>query len=200
MRLPETNSPVTIPQPGGALHRPVPLRPRLRPRQQPLHLGSAGPDPQLNPAAPQRGAAEGITVLHPIGNAPAGRVTAMAAVARHARVIAHPGQSAALAAHLPGTAEGLASDSGCVLYLVNREKANPDTIWATEIWRSQADLDALPARIRSGERAAPAKTMVKDWQMIELDSRGGKGLQLLLTDQRHMTKEKCASASTVYGV
>ncbi len=36
-----------VAQPGGALHRPGPLRPRRRPRQQLLRLGRAGTHPQL---------------------------------------------------------------------------------------------------------------------------------------------------------
>ncbi len=35
--------------------------------------------------------------------------------------------------------------------------------------------DASLARLRGGEQAAAAMTMVKDWQMIELEQLGGKG-------------------------
>jgi quinol monooxygenase YgiN len=97
------------------------------------------------------------------------------AVARYGKAVAHPGQGEALAGHLLAAAEGLSSDPGCLLYLVNREKADPDTVWVTEVWRSQADLDASLARIRGSDQVAAAMALVKDWQMIELEPLGGKG-------------------------
>jgi quinol monooxygenase YgiN len=66
-------------------------------------------------------------------------------------------------------------DRGCVLYLINQEKRDPDTVWVTEVWRSQADLDASLAHIRGSEQVAVAIALVKDWQMIELEPLGGNG-------------------------
>ncbi len=99
----------------------------------------------------------------------------MTAVARYGKAIAHEGQGAALAKHLLAAAEGLASDPGCVLYLINQEKGNPDTVWVTEVWRSQADLDASVARIRGSEQVAAAMALVSYWQVIEVEPLGGKG-------------------------
>ncbi len=69
----------------------------------------------------------------------------------------------------------LEADPGCELYLINREAERPDVIWVTELWRSQADLDASIERIRGSEGVANAMALVEDWQMIELDLLGGKG-------------------------
>ena len=69
----------------------------------------------------------------------------------------------------------LEGDPGCELYLVNREAERPDVIWVTELWRSQADLDASIERIRGSEGVATAMALVDDWEMIELDLLGGKG-------------------------
>ncbi len=99
----------------------------------------------------------------------------MTTVARYGKAVAHQGQGGALAEHLLTAAEGLASDPGCVLYLINREKADPDILWVTEVWRSQADLDASLARIAGSEQVAAAMALVRDWQMIELEPLGGKG-------------------------
>lgn len=99
----------------------------------------------------------------------------MSTVARYGKAVAKQGQGGELAGHLLAAAGGLASDPGCLLYLVNREKGDPDTVWVTELWRSQADLDASLARIRGSEQAATVMTLVKDWQMIELEPLGGKG-------------------------
>jgi quinol monooxygenase YgiN len=86
----------------------------------------------------------------------AGRVAAVPTIARYAKAVAQPGQGTALARHLLTAADGLASDPGCVLYLVNQEKDNADTIWVTEVWRSQSDLDAsLPRSWRASNDWGP---------------------------------------------
>ena len=48
-------------------------------------------------------------------------------------------------------------------------------IWVTELWRSQADLDASLERIRGSEGVAAAMALVEDWEMVDLDLLGGKG-------------------------
>ena len=99
----------------------------------------------------------------------------MKQVARYGTSTAHPGRGEELARHLLAAAEELQRDPGCELYLVNRQRDAPDTIWITELWRSQADLDASLERIRGSEGVAAAMALVDDWQMIELDPLGGKG-------------------------
>jgi hypothetical protein len=62
----------------------------------------------------------------------------------------------ARAPHSPGTCSRRLMtwlDRGCVLYLINQEKGNPDTVWVTEVWRSQADLDASLAHILGASRS-----------------------------------------------
>jgi hypothetical protein len=44
------------------------------------------------------------------------------------------------------------------------------------VWRSQHDLDASLERIRGSEDVAAAMALVEDWEMIELEPLGGKGL------------------------
>jgi len=39
-------------------------------------------------------------------------------------------------------------------------------IWVTEVWRSQADLDASLERIRGSEDVAATMSPVDDWEMI----------------------------------
>ena len=48
-------------------------------------------------------------------------------------------------------------------------------IWVTELWRSQADLDASIERIRGSDRVASAMALVSGWEAIELELLGGKG-------------------------
>jgi quinol monooxygenase YgiN len=99
----------------------------------------------------------------------------MARVARYGKAVARQGQGEELAQILLAAAAELDADPGCELYLINRQAGEPDVIWVTELWRSQADLDASLERIRGSEGVASAMALVEDWQMIELDLLGGKG-------------------------
>ena len=99
----------------------------------------------------------------------------MSAVARYGKTVAHPGQGDELAGVLLAAADGMGDDPGCELYLVSRQKGEPDVIWVTELWRSQADLDRSLQQIRGSDSVARAMALVQSWEMIELDLLGGKG-------------------------
>ena len=45
----------------------------------------------------------------------------------------------------------------------------------TELWRSQADLDASIQAIRGSDDVAAVLALVEDFEAIELDELGGKG-------------------------
>ena len=45
----------------------------------------------------------------------------------------------------------------------------------TELWRSQADLDASVERIRGSDEVAAAMALVASFEMVELELLGGKG-------------------------
>ena len=77
---------------------------------------------------------------------------------------------------LLAAAAELEDDPGCQLYLINRQAGEPDVIWVTELWRDQAALDASLERIRGSEGVAAAMALVEDWEMIELEQLGGKGV------------------------
>jgi len=96
-------------------------------------------------------------------------------VARYGTSIAHPGRGGELAQHLLAAAAELENDPGCELYLVNRQRDAPDTIWVTELWRSQADLDASLEKIAGSPAVAALKELVERWEMVELELLGGKG-------------------------
>jgi quinol monooxygenase YgiN len=96
-------------------------------------------------------------------------------VARYGKATAKPGNGGELAEMLLAAAAEMEGDPGCELYLINRQADQSDVIWVTELWRSQADLDASLERIRGGSGVAAAMALVDDWQMIELDLLGGKG-------------------------
>jgi quinol monooxygenase YgiN len=96
-------------------------------------------------------------------------------VARYGKATAKPGNGGELAEMLLAAAAEMEGDPGCELYLINRQADQSDVIWVTELWRSQADLDASLERIRGSSGVAAAMELVDDWQMIELDLLGGKG-------------------------
>jgi quinol monooxygenase YgiN len=98
----------------------------------------------------------------------------MTEVARYGKAQARAGRGQELAEVLLAAAAALESDPGCLVYLINRQAGEPDLIWVTELWRSQADLDASLERIRGSESVAAAMALVEDWQMIELEQLGGK--------------------------
>lgn len=99
----------------------------------------------------------------------------MSRVARYGKAVARAGQGGKLAELLLVAAADLERDPGCELYLINRQRDEPDVIWVTELWRSQADLDASIERIRGSDDVAAVMALVDDWEMVELDLLGGKG-------------------------
>ena len=99
----------------------------------------------------------------------------MTRVARYGRATAKTGHGEELAKILLAAAAAMEDDPGCELYLVSREADDPDQIWVTELWRSQADLDASLEKIRGSDDVAAVMAIVADFEMIELDLLGGKG-------------------------
>jgi quinol monooxygenase YgiN len=96
-------------------------------------------------------------------------------VARYGKAVAREGCGDELSALLLAAAEELGADPGCELYLVNRQVGSPDVIWVTELWRSQADLEASIERIRGSDDVAAAMALVDAFEMVELELLGGKG-------------------------
>lgn len=54
-------------------------------------------------------------------------------VARYGTSVGHSGMGDELARRLLAAAAELERDPGCELYLVNRQRDAPDTIWITEL-------------------------------------------------------------------
>jgi quinol monooxygenase YgiN len=100
----------------------------------------------------------------------------MTRVARYGKAVAHLGRGEELAELLLTAAADLEGNPGCELYLVNRQVGEPDVVWVTELWRSQGDLDASLEQIRGSDQVESAMQLVSDWEMIELELLGGKGL------------------------
>ena len=100
----------------------------------------------------------------------------MSRVGRYAKATAKPGQGDALAERLLEVAEGLRAVAGCELYVINRAPDDPDVIWVTEIWSSQAELDAS---LETDEAKASIPTvleLVDGFDRIDVLPIAGPGL------------------------
>jgi quinol monooxygenase YgiN/mannose-6-phosphate isomerase-like protein (cupin superfamily) len=96
-------------------------------------------------------------------------------VGRYVKATAKPGQAEALAEGLLKVAEQLRAVPGCELYLINRAPDDPDAVWVTEVWSSQAELDgALDAADKEQMREVLALTD-GPFERIEVTPLGGVG-------------------------
>jgi quinol monooxygenase YgiN/quercetin dioxygenase-like cupin family protein len=100
------------------------------------------------------------------------------AVGRYVKFVAREGQGNALVAKLLSVAEGLRDVAGCELYMINRAGAQPDTVWVTELWRSQEALDASLSQLQTDAgkaQVAEVMALVRGSERIELEPLGGVG-------------------------
>lgn len=105
------------------------------------------------------------------------RVSAMEPVGRYVRMVAQPGKGEELAERMLAVAEELRETAGCLLYLINRVAGDPDTIWVTELWRSQEDIDSALAS-EGAKAAMPGVLALVDrerTERIDLEPAGGVG-------------------------
>jgi quinol monooxygenase YgiN len=98
-------------------------------------------------------------------------------VGRYVRMVAQPGQGAALAATLLRVAEGLRAAPGCEMYVINASTDEPDTVWVTEVW---ADADASDRALSSdlGEVGIGEvlELLAGPPELVDLTPLGGPGL------------------------
>ncbi len=90
------------------------------------------------------------------------------------KMTAQPGQRDALIAILTAETGGM---PGCLSYIVARDAREPDALWVTEVWRTQADhqgslkLPSVQAAIAKG------RPLIKDMgPYFETEPVGGVGL------------------------
>lgn len=99
----------------------------------------------------------------------------MSQITRYGKMTAREGKGQELERAMLAAAEELKSDPGCELYLINRQADDPATLWVTEVWRSQEDLDASVEKIRTSDEVAQVVQLVAEGGMVELELLGGKG-------------------------
>lgn len=101
----------------------------------------------------------------------------MSRIGSYVKFTAHPGQRDALAGHLLAAASRVSSLTGCELYVINTSPSEPDAVWVTEIWSSQADRDApLTAEDASASIQQVLALLTTPLERIDILPIGGKGL------------------------
>jgi quinol monooxygenase YgiN/quercetin dioxygenase-like cupin family protein len=96
-------------------------------------------------------------------------------VGRYVKATAKPGQADALAERLLEVAEQLRAVPGCELYLINRAPDEPDAVWVTEVWTSQADLDSALESADKEQMREAVELTDGEFERIDVVPLGGVG-------------------------
>ncbi|WP_219413952.1 putative quinol monooxygenase [Pseudonocardia nigra] len=98
-------------------------------------------------------------------------------IGRYVRMVAQPGQGAALADILLRVAAGLRDAPGCEMYVINASADEPDTVWVTEIWTDAAAADqALSSDLGDVGIGEVLALLAGPPELVELRPLGGAGL------------------------
>ena len=95
----------------------------------------------------------------------------------YGKITVHSGQRDTLVAILLQAAALLEQDPGCEIYVVNVSPAEPDTLWVTEVWDSQAAHAASLTRDDIKALIERGRPMIVSGERIETMPVGGKGLR-----------------------
>ena len=99
-------------------------------------------------------------------------------VGRYVRMVAQPGQGAALAETLLRVADGLRAAPGCELYVINTSPDEEDTVWVTEVWADQAASDrALSGELGEVGIGDVLELLAGPPELVDLTPLGGAGLR-----------------------
>ncbi|HYK83106.1 MAG TPA: antibiotic biosynthesis monooxygenase [Gemmatimonadales bacterium] len=94
-----------------------------------------------------------------------------------AKILATPGQRDALVAQLLEAARLLTPLAGCELYIIHVVPSEPDAVWVTEVWRSEAEHAASLKMDSVRALMARARPLIAGAaERIRLVPVGGKGL------------------------
>lgn len=95
----------------------------------------------------------------------------------HGKMIAHPGQRDALVKVLLTASELVSNAPGCELYFVSTSPTEPEAVWVTEVWRSEADHKASLSIAGVKELIAKGRPLIAGMgEAIRTIPVGGKGL------------------------
>ena len=94
----------------------------------------------------------------------------------HGKVTAQSGQRDALVNVLLKAAELVGNAPGCELYYVATSETDPDAIWVTEVWRSDADHKASLSVPGVRELISQGRPLIAAMGQVRSVPVGGKGL------------------------
>jgi len=94
----------------------------------------------------------------------------------YGKIVTQPGGRDALVAILLEAAATMPDVPGCELYIINVAATEPDAIWVTEVWTTQADHAASLTRADVQALIARGRPLIAGGERIEVIPLGGKGL------------------------
>jgi quinol monooxygenase YgiN len=95
----------------------------------------------------------------------------------HGKLTAQPGQRDALLKILLEAADLVGNAPGCEIYYVSTSQTEPDALWVTEVWRSEADHAASLSFPGIHELIVKAKPLILSMSdSARTIPIGGKGL------------------------
>src|SRR5437588_13079853 len=103
----------------------------------------------------------------------------MSAYGCYVKFTAQQGQRDALVEHLLSAAAGATKTAGCEFYIINTSPTEPESVWVTEVWRSQEKHDA--SLTTPGVQAAIKQVLpllAGSPEKIDVLPVGGKGFTL----------------------
>jgi quinol monooxygenase YgiN len=101
----------------------------------------------------------------------------MSAYGCYVKFTARRGQRAALVEHLLRAAAGVSKIAGCQLYIINTSPTEPESVWVTEVWRSQQEHDASLTNDEAKEAISQVLPLLAGSpEKIDVLPVGGKGL------------------------
>ncbi|MFL5659281.1 MAG: putative quinol monooxygenase [Ktedonobacteraceae bacterium] len=101
----------------------------------------------------------------------------MSAYGCYVKFTARPGQRDALVEHLLRAAARVSNVAGCELYLINTSPTEPESVWVTEVWRSQQEHDASLTTPDAQEAIKQVLPLLAGLpEKIDVLPVGGKGL------------------------
>ena len=103
----------------------------------------------------------------------------MSAYGCYVKFMALPGQSEKLVELLLRAAAGVEVAPGCELYIINTSPTEPESVWVTELWRSQEEHDASLSIEGAQELIRQVLPLLAGSpEKIEVLPVGGKGLAM----------------------
>jgi quinol monooxygenase YgiN len=103
----------------------------------------------------------------------------MSAYGCYVKFTAQLGRRDALVEHLLNAAALMEKATGCELYLINTSPAESESVWVTEVWRSQEEHDA--SLTIEGAQATIKQVLpllARSPEKIDVLPVGGKGFSL----------------------